>query len=339
MNQTKMKTMAVALLLAGTSLAQAEVTISPMVGYHVFDSDTAVENHTEGSLALGYRATPHVAVELRYAQSNPRLDDVDGDLRYEAGTLDAYYNFLPESRLQPYALIGGGLARGTAQGYEEHTIANVALGVFYRLVGNLSLRAELRGIEDLQESDHDGVVSLGLLYAFAGKPATPVAPVPAVMPPGDDDQDGVINPLDKCPGTPRNVVVDADGCPKTRNEIVMRELKVLFDTDKSVVKPQYHGEIEAVAKLMQEFPEAAVEVQGHTDSTASDAYNMRLSQRRADAVVKILVNKFGIAASRVTSKGYGESQPVADNKTAEGRAKNRRTVAQTQGEVKVIITK
>lgn len=345
----KLHRLAVATFLATAAMAaHAEITVSPMVGYHMFDNDKNIDDEAESSLALGYRVNPNVGLELRYGFANPTSKTSGaGDVRHEMATLDTYYRFNVENKLQPYVLIGGGLARGTGSGgagYVEHTIANVAIGTFYEIYDNLAFRAELRGVEDMQESDHDGIASIGVAYSFGGAkpaaiaPAAVVAPV-AVKVDGDDDKDGVLNSADKCPGTPTAVVVTADGCPKVLMETVSREMRVLFDTDKSVVKPEFNDEIEGVAKLLKEYPTATVEIQGHTDSRGSASYNDALSQRRADAIANVLVKNYGIAANRISTKGYGASQPVADNKTAEGRAKNRRSVAVAEGEVKVTVKK
>lgn len=105
------------------------------------------------------------------------------------------------------------------------------------------------------------------------------------------------------------------------------ELKVLFDTDKSIVKPMYNDEIQRVADYMNRHPNSTATIEGHTDSRASDKYNLALSQRRVDAVRKVLIDHFGIAGNRLNAIGYGESSPVATNDTAEGRQQNRRVVA------------
>ncbi|MFW2178528.1 MULTISPECIES: OmpA family protein [unclassified Moraxella] len=105
------------------------------------------------------------------------------------------------------------------------------------------------------------------------------------------------------------------------------ELKVLFDNDKAIVKQHYYDEVKRVADFMARHPEVTATIEGHTDSNASDAYNVALSQRRVDAVKKILINTYGVDASRLNSVGYGESRPVATNATAEGRQQNRRVVA------------
>ncbi|MNT90758.1 Outer membrane porin F precursor [compost metagenome] len=84
---------------------------------------------------------------------------------------------------------------------------------------------------------------------------------------------------------------------------------------------------------MKQYPQTTTVVEGHTDSVGPDAYNQKLSQRRADAVKQVLVQD-GVEASRVSSVGYGESRPVADNGTAEGRAVNRRVEAQVEAQAK-----
>ncbi len=98
---------------------------------------------------------------------------------------------------------------------------------------------------------------------------------------------------------------------------------IYFDVNKSVLKPQSMGVLNEVAKMMKEHPELKLEIGGHTDSDGDDASNMALSQKRADAVKDQLV-KMGIAADKLTTKGYGETKPVGENNTAQGKANNRR---------------
>lgn len=217
---------------------------------------------------------------------------------------------------------------------ETNFIGTLAGGAFYSVTDSLALRSEVRVTQDFSNSTFDLLAGVGLTYSFLPRKTAAVMPVD-----GDDDQDGVLNSRDKCPGTPINIVVDEDGCPQTTVENLSKVLNVLFDVNQSHVKPMYFSEIEEVAKLLREYPDARVEIQGHTDSTASEAYNQSLSERRAQAIRNILVNHFNIGADRVTSKGYGESQPIADNNTLEGRALNRRTVALTTIKVRVLVTK
>lgn len=110
-------------------------------------------------------------------------------------------------------------------------------------------------------------------------------------------------------------------------EKVSIELKVLFDNDKAVIKPEYYNEVKDVAEFMKKYSNTQAFIEGHTDSNASEDYNQKLSQRRADSVKNMLINQFGIDADRLIAIGYGESKPVASNATADGRYKNRRVIA------------
>lgn len=142
------------------------------------------------------------------------------------------------------------------------------------------------------------------------------APVPAPAPAAkDSDGDGVLDPQDKCPGTPRGVKVDARGCWVLTNS--------LFDFDKSDIKPQYEQALDEVVEVLKKNPGMRLEIQGYADRRGSVAYNQRLSERRANAVKAYFENK-GIEASRLTAVGFGKSNPVATNATPEGMAENRR---------------
>ena len=99
---------------------------------------------------------------------------------------------------------------------------------------------------------------------------------------------------------------------------------IYFDTDKADIKPESKPALEEMAKLLKAFPDLRVLIVGHTDSTGDREYNMGLSRRRAEAVVKSLRDHYGIAASRLIPAGVGMLAPVASNRTEEGRAKNRR---------------
>jgi len=101
-------------------------------------------------------------------------------------------------------------------------------------------------------------------------------------------------------------------------------LNVEFDFDKADVKSKYHGVLEKVAEFMKQYPKTTTVIEGHTDNRGKYEYNIRLSERRAESVKNYLVEKFGIEASRLSTKGYGYTKPVATNATAAGRQKNRR---------------
>ncbi len=104
-------------------------------------------------------------------------------------------------------------------------------------------------------------------------------------------------------------------------------LNIQFDYNKAAVKPKYHNVIGKVAEFMKKYPTTTAVIEGHADNRGTASYNMKLSERRADSVRNYLIEKFGIESSRLSSKGYGFSKPIASNKTAAGRQKNRRIEA------------
>jgi outer membrane protein OmpA-like peptidoglycan-associated protein len=113
-------------------------------------------------------------------------------------------------------------------------------------------------------------------------------------------------------------------------EAVRVELDVKFDFDKAQVKPESYGDIKNLADFLTQYPQTTTVVEGHTDSVGSDAYNQTLSERRANAVRDVLVNQYGVGSDRVNAAGYGETRPVADNASADGRAVNRRVEAEVE---------
>ncbi|MGH7895871.1 MAG: OmpA family protein [Candidatus Binatia bacterium] len=96
-----------------------------------------------------------------------------------------------------------------------------------------------------------------------------------------------------------------------------------FDFNKATLKPEGKAKLDEAVQILNKYPDMKISVNGYTDSIGSDAYNLKLSERRAESAVAYLTSK-GVAAGRLSVKGYGKSNPVADNKTEEGRARNRR---------------
>lgn len=235
-------------------------------------------------------------------------------------------------------------------------VASVGLGARYLVNDALALRGEARAIHNFDNKWWEGLALAGLEVTLGGRltpavpvppPATPpvvVTPVVPVQPvvkvveqpvvEVDSDGDGVVDSLDACAGTPRNLVVDARGCPIAVDiqDALRMELRVFFDNDKSIIKPQYRQEVAKVAEKMREYPNATANIEGHASKTGPSArYNQRLSEARANAVKSMLSNEFGVAANRLRAVGYGYDRPIAPNTTEEGRAQNRRVYAVIEG--------
>jgi flagellar motor protein MotB len=133
--------------------------------------------------------------------------------------------------------------------------------------------------------------------------------------PLDTDRDGVADYLDKCPGTPYGAVVDEQGCWVIGD--------ALFDFDKYTIKKEYYSVLDEATSVLKKNPDLKIEIQGHTCSMGTEAYNKKLSERRADAVMDYFISK-GISETRLTAVGYGLSKPKASNETEAGRILNRR---------------
>jgi outer membrane protein OmpA-like peptidoglycan-associated protein len=140
----------------------------------------------------------------------------------------------------------------------------------------------------------------------------------------DSDGDGIADKDDKCPDSAG--VVSNSGCPEIINFEFSRA--VCFGSSKSVILPQYSSDLDETVTILNEHPEARVSVEGYTDSQESDEYNLKLSEKRADYVYDYLVKK-GVPEQRLVKSFYGKANPVNDNKTAAGRAKNRRVEIKT----------
>ena len=137
--------------------------------------------------------------------------------------------------------------------------------------------------------------------------------------PLDGDGDGVADDIDQCPNTPEGIVVDEKGCE------LKLTLRINFDFDKAVIKPEFKSELDKAAEFVRENSQAPyILIAGNTDSMGNEEYNQNLSEQRAEAVRQALIRDYGLDGSKLKAVGYGEYQPVAENATEEGRARNRR---------------
>jgi outer membrane protein OmpA-like peptidoglycan-associated protein len=171
------------------------------------------------------------------------------------------------------------------------------------------------------EGEYEYIVEQGREQTATGKIIVKAAPsmpeeVAAEKALVDTDGDGVPDSDDLCPDTPIGATVNSKGCWALKGLL-------LFDFDKSDIKPEAYPLLDEVAVILKMNPEMKGEIRGHTDSTGPAEYNQQLSEKRAGAIDKYLENK-GIDSSRWIIRGYGESQPLASNETEEGRRENRR---------------
>lgn len=333
----KLNRIALAVLVAAplSIAAHAEytglgLTLTPLVGYQWFDGKSKnsdalglqPQGDVLGAFAIGYELTPSLAVEAEYNDTRnsakiPGVGTADGKVSSIEGNFLLNSDFITGNyagRFKPYILVGAGQQRLNYDGDKStDTIANLGLGAFYRINEALAFRIEGRAVENCDHSLTDYKALTGLQVTLGGHKRPYVAPAPVEVPPA---------PIP----APAPVVVPPPA-PEQLTEDLKLELRVFFDTNKSIIKKQYQPEIAKVADKLKEFPNATAEIKGYTDSTGSRKLNDRLSQARAESVKTSLSTDYGIDAGRLTAKGYSWDDPVASNKTVEGRALNRRVVA------------
>jgi len=322
------------LLTAGDLDYKYEIT--PMIGGVYNEGNTDLKrNYLNGGISLGINQEDsfYDQLELGLLKS---VEDVKFD---NAGGLDTSVtrvfaniikNYPITTDTSLYALVGLGYEVFDHEyaGNEDSPFGNYGVGIRYKVAEEFHLKFDVRHAIETDHGDNSLLYTLGFAFPF-GKiaKAAPVVqrPViqriePAPMVPKDSDGDGVIDAKDDCPDTMSGAVVDKVGC------IELVDLKINFDVDSSAIKNSYESKILEFANTMKKNTKLKATIEAHTDSTASHAYNQKLSERRAASAVKALID-LGIDSSRLKSMGYGETKPIATNDTVEGRAENRRVTA------------
>lgn len=379
-------TLASAMVISATAafgaIKEGSFSVTPLIGGYNYDKDLKLDNTLLIGLRAGYNFTKNIGVEALYDYGT-KTDTASGTLPqvsiHRVGG-QALYHFFPDNVLVPYLAAGlSGLDYIGTGNSKSHGVFDYGVGAKYFLTDDFALRGDVRNLLYTYKSTSysNFEYTLGAYLQFGApapavkavapapapvvEPAKPeVAPEPAPAPPADSDKDGVIDSLDKCPGTPAGVAVDSKGCPiDSDNDGVADYLdkcpstpagvvvdnngcpvppakptcskpaisSVLFDFDKAEVKSKYNAELDKLGEFLKESPTANILIEGHTDNEGNKAYNMKLSKRRAVNARSYIVKKFGIDGSRISTKGFGFTKPVTPNRTAADKASNRRIEA------------
>jgi OOP family OmpA-OmpF porin len=326
-------------------------------------SSIANDNYFNGgiSLAKNLNALYIDQVELAYMRSdNLNFKGNNGSTNINRFFLNAIKKYPLTERLSAYGLAGVGYQDLSQEmsGNDDSPLLNYGLGWRYDLpYYGIAVKGDVRHIFETNDKLNNVMYTLGLAMPLGKKYYEPiVATVPVIeeviapiVPivdgdddndgvlnskdlcpdslPGtvvnengceiDEDKDGVVNRLDKCPNTSEGVKVNTDGCVATVN------LNINFDTMSATIKDSYNGDLANFANLLNKNTNLKATIEAHTDSKGSDTYNQKLSEKRAASAARAL-EKLDISSDRLQSIGYGETQPIASNDTAEGRAENRR---------------
>ena len=354
------------MLTAVVTVAQAEVkagsvSITPFAGGYFFEGNENLKDSVVYGLRAGYNFTKNIGLEGYYSFLQSRIQYQD-QLEEPWQNISNYgieglYHFMPESRFVPFIAIGlGGIYYSKAFHYDigppgEHFESNkfsvdYGAGLKLFLTDNIALRADVRHILPLNDRYNDLLVTLGINFAFSvekkiieAKVEEPPPP-PPVAPPAPKVEEPPPPPPPVAPPTPKVEEPPPPPAPVTppvsvEEKVVVKPviiekgrqtLNVKFNFDNSTIKKNYYKDINNLVKVMKDYPDLNVVIEGHTDSVGTTAYNKKLSQKRAYTVKKYMVSK-GIDANRIKARGFGEKRPIASNKTGKGRMKNRRVEA------------
>lgn len=292
-------------------------------------------------------------LEARRHSIEDEGDDLDTEVDTTSILANLWFDFNREGKFKPYVGFGLGASEVDPGGASE-TLSTWQLGggINWQLAPSWVMDMGYRYFEtedgeyeddgaELEQEHGGNIFKLGINYLFnPAKPAnldddgdgvvnnsdqcpntplgTQVDPTTGCEP--DNDRDGVVNSADSCPNTPPGTKVLSNGCAPGDDWVLEG---VNFESDSVVFVSGSTSILDKAVRLLQANPSAVIEVQGHTDSRGSDWYNEQLSERRANRVREYLIEN-GISADRLTARGYGESEPTADNDTVSGRAANRR---------------
>lgn len=344
------------LLISVSALANHEgVNLGLGVSKFIFGDDIGLEDHNGFRGHVGYRFNGPWELEYSYNRTTTELAFSTTALDITHSYVDVLYHFNSGGNIEPYLALGYGLADADLVDGDTY---DVGAGLKFYVSDQFVIRPDVHYADVSEFGDTHMIASLNLSWLLGNTKSKPKKIVVEKDEPMDSDKDGVANASDKCPATPAGVAVnaigcpldsdgdgvydyqdkcpatsaklkvDAQGCPVVLKDAVSINLKVNFDSNSDVVKSEYLPEIRKVADFLEQYENTVAVIEGHSDSSGAADYNKALSQRRADAVVKVLVEKMGVSRTSLSAIGYGEERPIADESTREGRLANRRVVAE-----------
>ena len=322
------------MMLAANSDYKYEIT--PTIGGVYTEGNTGSDRgYANAGLNFGFNLFDSFIDQVEVGFTNT-LDQVDYEYVTSTNVTRTFTNLIKEYSLTDntslYSLVGIGyefFSNDDDLSNENSFFGNYGLGIKYKISEQVALKLDARHMIETDHGDNNLSYNVGLSVPFgevakAAPVVAAVAPVVAkvapVEAPKDSDGDGVIDSLDECPNTMAKSKVDSVGC------MTLVNLNINFDTNKSNIKDSYNTRIVEFANMLKANPKLKATIGAHTDSVGSDAYNQKLSERRAASTVEAL-KALKVDASKIKAVGYGETKPVASNNTVEGRAENRRVEA------------
>jgi OOP family OmpA-OmpF porin len=354
--------MVIFIIVAFTSSSFGQIrpgaySISPFVGTYAFEGNQNLENKPVYGVRVGYDFTKRLGAELLFDHVPTKYTGATTKINTDVFNyrLEGLYHFMPESKFVPFLSIGvGGQTINYESGVENKSrfVADYGYGLKYFVTDWFAFRLDIRHVLAFGSVYNNLECAVGMSFLFGGAKPAPAAVVrepepetktmvkePEAAPAIVVKETAPPPPPAKEPEPPP--MEEAKKAPEAATEVEQKilekgraTLNVEFDTGKAIVKPKYNKEIQKIADVMKKYPDLNIIIEGHTDNVGGKKYNINLSQRRSEAIKKVMVKKFKIKSSRITAKGFGFSKPIASNSTKEGKQKNRRVEAAVEYTVK-----
>jgi OOP family OmpA-OmpF porin len=318
-------------LSARSEIKAGSFEVGPFGGYNFFENNQNLDDQPVWGGRLGYNFTENFGIELGGAFIRTNVDDKtkrdyrEGQFGYPMDDVDlifyhinAVYHFMPEGKFNPFVVVGfGGANYDPKISTRDMGAINVGVGAKYWLTDNIALRVDVQdymATEFFQETYHNIGATIGITFAFGGKakPApTPVAKYEPIAEPAPA-------PMAKERVEEKVVIMASEPKVEEKIRFVSAEPKIIilafedvhFDFDKSTLKPEAQTILKRNIQLLIDNPKAQIRVAGYTSASGTDAHNQKLSERRANAVQEYLVNEGIITRDRLSTIGYGETNPA-----------------------------
>lgn len=331
-----MKKIIISSFLASSLLLATEYKyeVTPIVGYVDTKQHVDIEDHAVFGIGVSRNLDKSIFSQLEIGLLQSASADYDKansnkDTKITQIFLNGLKDYKMNDSFKLYALAGLGYERISNVQFnnESDPFFNYGVGAAYTFANDLALRLDVR--HQLKfDGDKNLLYTLGLAIPF-GEKATTKKEDPIIEETKielDSDNDGVIDSIDKCPNTLKDVIVDSSGC-----EILdtPANLGIVFETNSDTIKSADISKFEKYATYLKTVSTSKIIIEAHTDSVGNAKYNLDLSQRRAKSAKEQLIS-MGVSANRIEAIGYGETNPIVTNDTATNREKNRRVTAKIE---------
>ena len=330
-------------LPARSEIKAGSFEVGPFGGYNFFQNNQNLENRPVFGGRLGYNFTKHFGIEgagefirtsvadkartgLTEGQFGSPMDKVDLTFYH----LDAVYHFIPDGNFNPFVVVGFGGAHYRPEiSTKDMAAFNVGVGAKYWLTDNIALRVDLKDYmvtEIFHETYHNIGATIGITFAFGGKAKPAPAQVAKYEPIAEPKPEPKPEPLPTPPPPPppeprveeKVVIMASEPMVEEKVMVAAAEPKIIilafedvhFDFDKSTLKPEAQTILKRNVQMLKDNPKAKVRIAGYTSASGTEVYNQKLSEGRANAVQEYLINEGVITPDRLSTIGYGETNPA-----------------------------